>query len=117
MQTVDIAKKQIYSLLPFDEAALHDALSRRLKWGSIGGRQSLPQGPLLVIVAKPVGAGTVRLSIDVESLSMPLLMSGNVSDIGSVGLGDFVVEVTVLVGKATVLVDTEALPWRTSPSK
>lgn len=105
MQTVDIAKANLQS------AALHDALFRRLKWGSIGGRKSLPHGPLLVMVMKPVGADTVRLLSDVESSSMPLLMSGS----GAVGLGDFAVEVTVLVGKATVLVDTETLPWRTSP--
>jgi hypothetical protein len=110
-------QKQIYNLLPFDEAALHDALSQRLKWGGIRGRTSLPHGPLLVMVVKPVGAGTVRLLINVESPSMPLLMSGSVSGNGAVWLGKFVVEVTVLVGKATVVVDREALPWRTSPLK
>lgn len=62
------------------------------------------------MVAKPVGAGTVRLSLDVESLSMPLLMSGSVWPIDSVGIGDFVVRVTLLVGKATVFVDIERLP-------
>lgn len=62
------------------------------------------------MVAKPVGAGTVRLSLDVENMSMPLLMSGSVWPIGSVGIGDFVVRVTLLVGKATVFVDIERLP-------
>jgi hypothetical protein len=112
-----ILQKQIYNLLPFDEAALHDALFRRLKWGSIGGCKSLPYGPLLLMVVKPVGADTVRLSSGVESLSMPLLMSGSIPGISFVGLGDFAVETTVLESKVIVLVDTEAVPWRASPSK
>ena len=70
---------------------------------------------LLAMVMKPVGADAVRPSSTVERPSMPLLMSGGDSGRSAVGLGVFAVEVTVFVGKGTVLVDTETLPWRTCP--
>jgi len=59
---------------------------------------------------KPVGAGTVRPSSTVERPSISLPVSGIGSDIGAVELGVFAVEVTVSVGNARVLVETETLP-------
>jgi hypothetical protein len=70
---------------------------------------------LLVAVMKPVGADAVRPSSTVERPSMSLLMLGGISGRSAVGLGVFAVEVIVFVGKGIVLVDTEMLPWRTSP--